>query len=159
MILLALDQSSHTSGYSIFDQDKLIAYDKFSFDDKDMGLRLTKIRNKIISIIKEYKVEQIVFEDIQQQNNVANNVQTFKVLAQVQGVILQLVNEMHIPYDIILASIWKSKLGIKGKTRVEQKKNAQIYISNKYNISVIQDIVDSICIGESYLQDSTGAWD
>lgn len=50
-ILLALDQASQTSGYSVFTDGKLTEYGKFTFDDADVGHRLTKIRNKVISLI------------------------------------------------------------------------------------------------------------
>ena len=47
-ILLALDQASQTSGYSVFTDGKLTDYGKFTYDDDNVGHRLTKIRNKVI---------------------------------------------------------------------------------------------------------------
>jgi hypothetical protein len=55
-------------------------------------------------------VEEVVFEDIQMQGNVANNVQTFKALAEVFGVIYELVTELNLPNTAVLASSWKSTL-------------------------------------------------
>ena len=51
-----------------------------------------------------------MFEDIQMQGNVANNVQTFKTLAEVFGVIYELVTELNLPNTAVLASSWKSTL-------------------------------------------------
>jgi Holliday junction resolvasome RuvABC endonuclease subunit len=65
MNLLALDQASRVSGYAIFIEGKLTKYGKFSFDDEDFGIRLMKIRNKVQEIIKEYSINQVIFEDIQ----------------------------------------------------------------------------------------------
>ena len=45
--LLALDQSSHITGYAVFEDAKLVQYGKFSVDDDDVGERLVKIRNKV----------------------------------------------------------------------------------------------------------------
>ena len=89
-----------------------------------------------------------------------NNISTFKVLAEVFGVCDELFTELNIKNTAVLAGTWKSTLGIKGTTRPEQKKNAQIYVKNKYNIDVIQDIVDAICIGEHIIlkQQSTFNW-
>ena len=64
MRLLALDQASRTSGYAVFDEDELIAYGTFTYDDEDIGIRLHKIRNKVKSLIVEYNIQQVVFEDI-----------------------------------------------------------------------------------------------
>lgn len=73
--------------------------------------------------------------------------QTFKILAEVFGVIHELLEEMGVPYTTVLAGTWKSTLGIKGKNRQEQKKNAQLYVQNIYNLKATQDECDAICIG------------
>ena len=54
-----------------------------------------------------------------------NNVATYKTLAMVFGVVLELLEEMEIPYEIVPSSTWKSKLNIKGRSRAEQKRAAQ----------------------------------
>lgn len=60
--------------------------------------------------------------------------QTFKVLAEVYGTISCLLVELGIPQTTVLASVWKSTLGIKGKDRPAQKKAAQEYVFNKFSI-------------------------
>ena len=85
--LLALDQASITTGYAIFKDGKYSSHGKFSFDDHDIGMRLVKIRNKVLELIRENDITEIAFEDIQYQERVMNNVQTFKTLAEVYGVI------------------------------------------------------------------------
>jgi Holliday junction resolvasome RuvABC endonuclease subunit len=107
---LALDQSSRITGYAVFENAKLIDYGKFSVNDEDIGVRLMKIRQEVEHLIKQHEVEEVVFEDIQLQSNVANNVQTFKALAEVFGVIYELVTELNLPNTAILASSWKSTL-------------------------------------------------
>jgi Holliday junction resolvasome RuvABC endonuclease subunit len=143
MKLLALDQASRTSGFAVFEDNKLIKYGKFTFDDTDFGIRLMKIRDKVKSLIDEFSVDKVVFEDIQLQDNV----DTFKKLAEVFGVIFELVTELNIPHEAILASSWKSTLKIKGTKRPEQKKNAQLWVVENYNIKPTQDECDAICIG------------
>lgn len=153
-ILLALDQSSQTSGYSVFSDGKLTDYGKFTFTDSDVGARLTKIRNKVIELIAQYDISEVAFEDIQLQNTVGNNVVTFKTLAEVYGVIHQLLDEKKIPYQIVPSVTWKSTLGIKGKNRQEQKKNAQLWVISTYNEKPTQDECDAICIGEHIIRQS-----
>lgn len=75
-------------------------------------------------MIDEYDVDEVAFEDIQLQNNVVNNVDTFKKLAEVFGVVYELCVELKIPRTAVLASSWKSTLGIKGKDRAAQKRAA-----------------------------------
>ena len=88
--------------------------------------------------------------------NVVNNVETYRALAEVRGVLEELLTEMRIPYSIVLASSWKSKLGIKGANRTAQKQAAQKYVFEKHGIKAIQDICDAICIGDYHLANSDG---
>ena len=81
-----------------------------------------------------------------------NNVQTFKVLSEVFGVIQELITELGIKYTVVPSATWKSTLNIKGRTRPEQKRNAQAYVLETYNVKAIQDVCDAICIGTHVLK-------
>ena len=78
MKLLALDQSSRISGFAVFEDGKLLDYGHFTFTDKDFGERLMNIKNKVKELIEKYKVDEVIFEDIQLKNGAGNNVLTFK---------------------------------------------------------------------------------
>lgn len=147
MKILALDQASRTSGYSVFEDGKLITYGKFTYEDDDFGVRLNKIRHKVNELILQHKVDKLVFEDIQLQNNIINNVDTFKKLAEVFGVIYELATELQLSNEAVVASSWKSALGIKGRDRSAQKKNAQEWVTKTYGVKPTQDECDAICIG------------
>ena len=147
--LLALDQSSRITGWAIFDNGKLVNYGKFNAEvvGANIGDRLEFIRNKIRKLIEDNQIDEVIMEDIQMQGNVVNNVQTFKILAEVFGVISELLVEMKIPQSAVLASSWKSALGIKGRARAEQKQNAQKWVVDTYSVKPTQDECDAICIG------------
>lgn len=157
--LLALDQASRITGYAIFEEDRLITYGKIVVEDDDIGARLVKIRDAVKKLVEDYNINEVIMEDIQLQNNVQNNVQTFKLLAEVFGVIYELITEMRIPVSAVLASSWKSTLGIKGKTRPEQKRNAQVYVQEAYGKKPTQDECDAICIGCHALKKSNEVFD
>ena len=157
--LLALDQSSQITGYAIFYDDKLIKYGTISIKDSNLEIRLMKLRKKIESLINDYEINEVYLEDIQLQNNVANNVQTFKALAEVIGVITELLAEINIDYKLILSSTWKSALSIKGRVRAEQKKNAQQFVFDNYNKKVTSDEADAICIGTYAIQSQIEEYD
>lgn len=150
--LLAIDQASVTSGYAVFKDGELVDYGKFTFNDDVIAERLVKIRAKVQELIKEHDINEVAFEDIQMQGNVANNVQTFKILSEVFGVVSETLQEMKMKYTVVMAGTWKSTLGIKGRTRPEQKKNAQEYVLNTYGVKAIQDVCDAICIGSHVLK-------
>lgn len=145
--LLALDQSSKVTGVAIFEDGKLYKYSKIDVDG-ELPYRLMVIRNKVKKIIETENITEAAIEDIQLQTNVINNVETYRTLAEVRGVLEELFQELKIPYTIVLAGTWKSKLGIRGRDRASQKRAAQEYIINKYGIKPIQDICDAICIAD-----------
>lgn len=145
--LLALDQASRITGWAYFEDKELKEHGKFVADDDDIGERLYFIRDKVKELIDKYDINEVAFEDIQLQGNVTNNVQTFKILAEVFGIVYELVTELNIPHTAVLSGTWKSTLGIKGRTRPEQKRNAQAFVQQTYNIKATQDECDAICIG------------
>ena len=134
--LLALDQASVTTGWSIWIDGKLEDWGHFTAKG-ELGERLHQIREFVATKVADHGIDQIAFEDIQFQQNVTNNVQTFKALAETFGVIYELATALEIPNQAILAGTWKSSLGIKGKNRPEQKKNAQAWVVNTFNIKCI----------------------
>lgn len=155
--ILALDQASRTTGYAVFQEGKLIASGTFTYDDSDFSLRLVKIRNKVISLIEEYNINKILLEDIQLQGQ-TNNVTTYKALAEVLGVLEELARELNIPHELVHSQTWKSTLGIKGRDRATQKRNAQAFITEVYGLKVSQDQSDAICIGTHYIKSTKSAF-
>lgn len=155
--ILALDQASRTSGYAVFQKEQLVASGTFTYDDDDFSLRLVKIRNKVISLIEQYDINKILLEDIQLQGQ-TNNVETYRKLAEVRGVLSELACEMNIPHEIIHSQTWKSGLDIKGRERATQKRNAQTFVMNTYGKKVSQDESDAICIGTHYIKSNKSAF-
>lgn len=151
--LLALDQATRITGFAVFDNGSLIKVGKFDISPAgDIGDRLVRFRKKIISLIEEYSIDKVCFEEIQLQNNVMNNVDTFKKLANVYGVLLETLVEINMDYEIISSNTWKSKCGIRKQGRDKEKKAAQDFVTQTYGIKVTQDESDAICLGYSYLK-------
>ena len=156
-IILALDQASRTSGWSVFEDDGLVASGTFTYDDDDFSVRLVKIRTKVFRLITEYDVDKVLLEDIQLQGQ-TNNVDTYRKLAEVLGVLEELCCELKIPHEIIHSQTWKSTLNIKGRDRATQKRNAQAFVAATYGKKVSQDESDSICIGTHYIKSNKSAF-
>lgn len=126
MKILALDQASKITGWAIFEDDKLVDYGKIDLSKTDdVGLRLHLLRRSAQTLIQDNNVEKVILEDIYMDGQRVNNVSTFKILAEVFGVLYELCIDLNIPAESVLAGTWKSTHGIKGKTRAEQKRNAQ----------------------------------
>lgn len=152
--ILSFDQASKTSGYAFFDGKELVEYGKFTLEDENVDGRLVDFREKVQELINKYQPDEVIFEDIQEQNNI----QTFKVLAEIYGVMSELLTSLKIRHSALLASSWKSTLNIKGRNRPEQKRNAAQYVFDTYGIKPTQDEADAICIGDCYIKRNSCAW-
>ena len=73
---------------------ELYAHGKFEVIDDDIGKRLNKIRDKIAELIADFDIDEVILEDIYMDNHHVNNVSTFKILAEVFGVIYELATEL-----------------------------------------------------------------
>lgn len=153
MIVLALDQASRVSGYSIFKDKELIASGTIPLADDHLGQRLVYLRQIVIDLVNKYNVDTILLEDIQLQQNA----ETHKILGEVLGSLEELATELvGTNYEVIPSVRWKSGLSIKGKQRAEQKRNAQKYVQENYGKKVTQDESDAICIGAYYVNRDVG---
>lgn len=160
--LLALDQSSHITGYAVFKNNKPIEVNHFSAEGKDLGERLEYIRNKVISLIKEYEIDEVAFEDIQLQDMGGNKevgIKTFKMLAEVFGVLHELMEELDIKYSIIPPIVWKASFKIAGKGRAAEKKASQKYVLDTYGLKCTEDEADATCIGAHVLKKQNEEFD
>ena len=162
MRILALDQASRISGWAIFEDDNLEQYGKIDVSQYgNLGDRLHIIREEVEHLIDDEHIDMVFLEDIYMDGQKVNNVQTFKALAEVFGVLYELCISMDIPVEAVLAGTWKSTLGIKGKTRPEQKRAAQAWVEQTYGNKPTQDECDAICIGAHAIKqfDSEFNWE
>lgn len=159
--LLALDQASHTTGYTILDGNQIIKVGHFECVGADLGDRLVQLRNNIGKLIKEYNIDEVVFEDIQLQDvngNKETGIKTFKILAEVYGVVYEYLTEIGIKNSSVLPIKWKAHFKIAGKGRTQEKKMSKAYVEKTYGIDCTEDEADSLCIAMWYRQ-STNIFD
>lgn len=165
--LLALDQSTNVSGWALYEDDKLLCFGHVNPSDQDYLVRIVKLRNWLAKVLDSIDNNiEVAIEEIQLQKHEPNGggfskdfgVTTFKKLAHVQGAILSLLVERHITHYIVSAAAWKKTCKVKGKNRSEQKRNAQLFVKEKYAVEPIQDEVDAICIGYHIRKTEGCAW-
>ena len=155
-VVLSLDQSTTATGWALFRDGELKDYGIYkSSGTRDQRIERTRVwlEEEIEELFKKENIEMhLVLEDIQMQGNV----ETFKSLAHLQGVLINLGFQKEraskITENVIYySSAWKSTCNIKGRKRKEQKENAQRYVLETYNLKVPEDVCDAICLGEHHL--------
>lgn len=147
--ILALDQSSRTTGFTVLDNGKIETVSHFECIGDDLGDRLVQLRTHVDKLIQQYNIDEVVFEDIQLQDvngNKETGIKTFKILAEAFGVVHEYLTEKKIKFSVAQPIKWKAYFKIAGKGRPQEKKLAQEYALKTYGIKCTEDEADSLCI-------------
>lgn len=150
--VLGLDQATKISGFSIYEDGKLIKYGTFKADGFNTIDRDASIRNWLVNIIKSWQIDYVGLEGIQMQDNLEGGarmgVTTFEALARLQGILMITLYDLKIPFEVIHTSIWRQHCGVKGKSRADKKKSMRILAKQWYDITTTEDEADAIGIGK-----------
>lgn len=142
--IIALDNATHITGWAVFDNTQLVSYGKYTTQDKDTSDRILEMGDWLSNLLVKWEPSTIILEDIQQQNNVS----TFKVLAKLQGVLEYISKKNGVEYYIISPATWKHNAQVQGRTRVDQKRSAQLIVNKLYGVQATQDECDAILLGK-----------
>lgn len=141
MNILALDQSTAVTGFAIFINQNLKKSGIFK-PSGELFERIHKTKEYIRELIQDNNIEYVFIEDIQYQRNQ----KTYKILACLQGVIIDLLFEINIPFEIVQPSRWKAWNQIGGKRREQQKENAKRKCKEMFGREFYEDEADAVCI-------------
>lgn len=147
--ILAVDQATHTSGWSIYSNGQLLRHGVFTVNGSEVT-RINEVKNWLINMVTVWKIDYVQLEDIQLQekdNDERMGVTVYKALAHLQGVLENTLFVNNIPYGIVPSGTWRKFLGIKGRGRDDRKRSAQIKVQSLYNLSCGLDEAEAICIG------------
>ena len=149
MRLLAWDQSSKKSGFSVVEDGK---YVKSGIIDKskiaDIDTRIGEMGIAICQQIKELNPDLVVIEDIQNQSSIS----TVVSLARLQGFILGWCYVKHIKTEIIRPSEWRKVLNFKqgaGVKRQELKQQGLDYVKEKHSVELSEDEAEAVAISDA----------
>ena len=160
--ILAIDQARN-GAWSVFDYEKkeLIGYGTFSFDSKKYtyAKAIQHIEELVASLLKSYDISAVFIEDIQ----LRANVQAFKKLAQLQGVLVNLFEKNEYLYGYVAPSQWQNFCKARGRNSKEiksqvlavetnGKKESKIlsiqFVKDQFGIETENDnLADAISIG------------
>ena len=149
--ILALDQATHITGWSIYDGQELIRYGTFSTNQKDEIARISTIKNWLISMIENWKPDFIAIEGIQFQDESSGNkmgVTVFQGLARLQGVLMETCHAQKVDYTVCPTNTWRNHCGVKGRYRADKKRSMQLIAKKWYDISLTDDEADAVGIGK-----------
>ncbi len=152
--VLALDQQTHTTGYSIFSNGSLLKFGIFTppHQAETEAARDNAIKHWLISMIQNWEPDVVALEGIQFQTTSSGErvmgVTVFETLARLQGILMDTCFESKIDFLICPTNTWRAHCKVKGRARADRKRSAQLIIKQLYDVSVSDDEADSILIGK-----------
>ena len=154
MILLALDLSTKSTGYAIYNNKDLVAHNCIAVSGNDLFYRITQMTQTIEKILQQYQIDFVIIEDVL-PDDVHHNQAVYKALTYLQGFVLERLNHYHIPSHFFTASEWRKKCGIqtgRGVKRDTLKTKDVEFVKQHFKIDVNDDEADAICIGFAYIK-------
>ena len=155
MSLLSLDLSTKSSGWAVFDGNKLNDYGCITSSSTDLIKRIHIMTDGIKEILNKHNIEKIVVEEVRPDLG-GSNLQTHRALMWLQASIAFLIhdefNKVQIEY--IYPSSWRAACGIKngrGIRRESLKQYDVTFVKETFGIQVNDDIADAIGIGYSQI--------
>jgi len=162
MNILAIDQARN-GAWAVYDYEKgkLIGYGsyEFPFEQYTYAKAIMHIKELISSVIKAYDVEAVFIEEIQMRVNT----QSFKKLAQLQGVLVNLFEENKYLYGFVYPSQWqcfcKARIHSAGEPEDHTQESEQLrkkpskilsiqFVKDQFGIETENDnLADAICQG------------
>ena len=150
MKVLALDQSTTKSGYSYFVDGQYV--DSGMIDKSKSKLstyeRSFEMARDLWKVIRHYKPECLVIEDVQNQSNT----NTVIILSRLQGMIIGYAEAHKVQTYILLPSQWRKALGYSQGPKVkraELKQQSLDYVKEKFNLEVCEDQAEAIAINDA----------
>lgn len=158
MVILAFDQSTVKTGWSVFEDGRLVESGVYDIHkEKDVEKRSAQMYEFLVRKTLVTLPDVIAAEEVSLQNP---NVKTIVELARVQGLIqaasYSLPQEVRVVF--YTPSKWRKAVGIqtgKGIKRAELKKAAVHMVFAQYNKDVSDDEADAILIGQAACSLST----
>jgi Holliday junction resolvasome RuvABC endonuclease subunit len=110
--------------------------------------RSFEMAKEIWKIIKKYKPDELVIENVQQQSSPS----TVIVLARLAGMIIGYAEAHNVHVHILLPSQWRKALGYSQGAKVkrqELKQQSIDYVKKNFGLELSEDECESICINEA----------
>lgn len=149
--ILAIDQATKVTGFSIFDNNKLVQWGTFTTSLSDEIARDSAIKTWLIQTLRNWQPDLVALEGIQfQESSSGRNmgITVFQTLARLQGILMETLFWEKIPYQVCPTNTWRHHCGVKGRSRVDQKRSMQLIVKNNYDVTVTDDEADAIGIGK-----------
>ena len=141
--LIAFDQSTTRSGYCIMELGSAriiesgVIIPKKNDDTID---RIIYTIKRCLHLVRTNEVAFVFIEGVQNQRNP----KVFEILAKLAGSLEVMLHESGYIVNVVKASEWRKRVGIKGRKRADVKKEAIEMVKELYGLDVSEDEAEAI---------------
>lgn len=145
MTTLALDISTKSTGYSVFENGELVTSGVISSKETDYIERGRQLANLVKAIAEAYQPTDLVVEDLK----VIHNQKTLVMLGTVHGLIIGALP--NIPVTYIGPTVWRAGFnhGLNAKRDLAKKRAIQ-FVEALYGLKVGDDEAEAILLGKFF---------
>lgn len=150
MKILALDQSTRITGYSLFEDSKYVKSGVIDLHkNTDTDERSKQMAVEICKLIEDTKPDCVIIEQVQNQSNVSTVIK----LARIQGVAIGFCAAHNIDLHILTPSQWRAALDYKQGPKVKRevlKQQSRDFVKNVLGLNIkSEDENEAIAINEA----------
>lgn len=157
--ILALDISTTSTGYAIFQEKKLVDYGVIA-PAGNVITRIEQIADRVAELMNQYHPD-IIYSEEPEPAFVKNNIDVYRKLTFAHGAIAIVLNHHQKEMKLCSSSHWRKIVGIKtgrGITRAQLKPIDVAKANELFNLNTKNDdIADAVLIGWSYVLEFEGS--
>lgn len=147
--LIAFDQSTTATGYCVMEMgtadiiESGVILPKKNDDTID---RITYTIKRCLNLVRTNEVAFVFIEGVQVQRNPV----VYEVLAKLAGSLEIMLYESGYFVNVVKASEWRKRVGIKGRKRADVKKEAIELVKELYDLEATEDECEAILMGRAF---------
>lgn len=153
--IIAFDQSTTASGWCVMEMGtaKIIEYGVIKPDKRDATIdRVTYTIKRCLNLVRTNEVAFVFIEGVQVQRNPV----VYEVLAKLAGSLEIMLYESGYLVNVVKASEWRRRVGIKNRKRAEVKMEAINMVKEIYEIEASEDECEAILFARAFAMEETG---
>ena len=147
--LIAFDQSTTATGFCIMEMGtaRIIESGVIIPKKNDETIdRITYTIKRCLNLVRTNEVAFVFIEGVQVQRNP----RVYEVLAKLAGSLEIMLYESGYLVNVVKASEWRKRVGIKNRKRAEVKKEAIELVKEIYDLEVSEDEAEAILFARAF---------
>lgn len=151
--IIAFDQSTTATGWCIMEMGtaNIVEYGVIIPDKRDETIdRVTYTIKRCLNLVRTNEVAFVFIEGVQVQRNPV----VYEVLAKLAGTLEIMLYESGYLVNVVKASEWRRRVGIKNKKRAEVKREAMEMVKNLYQIEPTEDECEAILFALAFAKEN-----